>query len=56
MIPGVFVVTDDVDLNNAEAVQKELANVPEQVAGSCGGSCGSSTCGGGTSSGCGCGG
>ena len=47
MIPGTFVVKDDIDLGNEEAVQKELDAVPEQPRGSCGaargGSCG---CGG----------
>ncbi len=62
MIPGVFVVKDNIDVNDAAAVQKELADVPEQERGSCGGgagggSCGSPTCGSTTGSGgCGCGG
>jgi len=56
MIPGTFIVKDDIDLDNKEAVQKELAAVPEQQRGSCGGSCGSSTCGAATGGGCGCGG
>ncbi|MAG08460.1 hypothetical protein CMO89_03230 [Candidatus Woesearchaeota archaeon] len=56
MIPGTFIVKDDIDLGNEEAVQKELAAVPEQQKGSCGGSCGSPTCGAATGGGCGCGG
>ena len=47
MIPGTFVVKEDIDLDNADAVQDELDNVPQQQGGSCGmatgGSCG---CGG----------
>jgi uncharacterized protein len=56
MIPGAFIVKEDIDLDNAGAIQKELESVPEQKAGSCGGSCGSPTCGGSTGGGCGCGG
>ncbi len=61
MIPGVFIVKDDIDVSNAAAVQKELDAVPEQQRGSCGGganggSCGSPTCGASTGGGCGCGG
>lgn len=55
MIPGVFVVKDDVDLSNAAAIQEELANIPELPKGSCGDSCGSPTCGAATGGGCGCG-
>lgn len=53
MIPGTFIVKEDIDLNNQEEIKKELANVPQQPKGSCGGSCGSPSCG---SGGCGCGG
>ena len=60
MIPGVFVVKENIDLVNntvtPEVVKEEIAKVAVPQAGSCGGSCGSSTCGGGTPSGCGCGG
>jgi sulfite exporter TauE/SafE/copper chaperone CopZ len=56
MIPGVFVVKDNIDLSDSAAVQKELAAVPEQKAGSCGGSCGSSSCGAARGGSCGCGG
>ncbi|MBL7054679.1 sulfite exporter TauE/SafE family protein [Candidatus Woesearchaeota archaeon] len=42
MIPGTFIVKDDIDLGNQEAIQKELANVQPQTGGSCGGSCGCS--------------
>ena len=44
MIPGVFIVKDDLDASNPVEVQKELDSVALE-AGSCGGSCGSSTCG-----------
>jgi len=47
MIPGVFIVKDDIDLSNTAEVQKELAAVPELEGGSCGG---------GSGGGCGCGG
>ncbi len=47
MIPGVFIVKDDIDLNDEKKIQKELDAVPEQKGGSCGG---------GGSGGCGCGG
>ena len=56
MIPGAFIVKDNIDINDAAAVQKELATAPELEAGSCGGSCGSSTCGAATGGSCGCGG
>lgn len=55
MIPGTFVVKDDIDLDNAEQIQEELAAVPEQPKGSCGGNCGSPNCGAATGGGCGCG-
>ena len=45
MIPGVFIVKDDIDLNNAAAVQDELAAVPELKGGSCGGGSGGGGCG-----------
>jgi sulfite exporter TauE/SafE/copper chaperone CopZ len=56
MIPGTFVVKDDIDLNDAAAVQKELDSVVVPQGGSCGGSCGSSTCGAARGGSCGCGG
>ncbi len=56
MIPGTFIIKEDVDINNKEEIQKEVAAVPQQAKGSCGGSCGSPSCGGGSSGGCGCGG
>jgi len=56
MIPGVFIVKEDIDLSNTAEVQKELENIPQQQRGSCGGSCGSPTCGAATGGGCGCGG
>jgi sulfite exporter TauE/SafE/copper chaperone CopZ len=55
MIPGTFVVKDNIDLDNKEQVQQELAAVPKQTTGSCGGSCGGSTCGAKTGGSCGCG-
>ena len=54
MIPGQFIVKDDVA--NTAQVQEELNNAPKLPAGSCGGSCGSPSCGGSTGGGCGCGG
>ena len=56
MIPGVFIVKDDIDLSNTVEVEKELETVPQQAKGSCGGSCGSSTCGAAKGGSCGCGG
>ena len=56
MIPGTFIVKENIDINNQEAVQKELEAVPEPPRGSCGGSCGSSTCGAASGGSCGCGG
>jgi len=55
MIPGTFVVKNDIDLTNQEEVKKELSNVPASTGGSCGGSCGSSTCGAARGGSCGCG-
>lgn len=55
MIPGTFIVKDDIDLNNQDEIQKELDAVPEQQRGSCGGSCGNPTCGAASGGGCGCG-
>ena len=49
MIPGTFIVKENIDLNDAASVQEELDNVPEQPRGSCGGGCGGGCggCGGG---------
>jgi hypothetical protein len=61
MIPGTFIVKDDIDLEDAAAVQEELDNAPApQATGGCGmgsggGGCGSPSCGSG-GGGCGCGG
>jgi len=46
MIPGTFIVKDDIDLSDKEAVQQEIEQIPAQAegSGSCGGSCGSSSC------------
>ena len=55
MIPGTFIVKENVDISNTAEVQKELNSLPVQKSGSCGGSCGSSTCGAATGGGCGCG-
>jgi len=56
MIPGTFIVKEDINLNNPVQVQNELDALPEQPRGSCGGSCGSSTCGAVRGGSCGCGG
>ena len=56
MIPGAFIVKDSIDLGNPEEIQKELENIPPQQRGSCGGSCGSPTCGAAKGGSCGCGG
>jgi hypothetical protein len=61
MIPGTFIIKDNIDLTNTAAVNKALDSAPTQTGGSCsmganGGSCGSPTCGAATGSGCGCGG
>jgi sulfite exporter TauE/SafE/copper chaperone CopZ len=56
MIPGTIIVKDNIDLNDAAAVQKELDSVEVPQGGSCGGSCGSSTCGAARGGSCGCGG
>lgn len=56
MIPGIFIVKDDIDLGNQEEIQKELDAIPEQQRGSCGGNCGNPGCGAATGGGCGCGG
>lgn len=55
MIPGTFIVKDDIDLSNEQAVQKEIAKVPVQPQGTCGGTCGSPSCGASTGGSCGCG-
>ena len=55
MIPGTFIVKSDIDIFDADAVQKELESVPEPAGGSCGGSCGSPTCSADSGSICGCG-
>ncbi len=56
MIPGVFVVKENIDLYNTKDVQKELEAVPELEKGSCGGNCGTPGCGAARGGGCGCGG
>ncbi len=59
MIPGSFIVKDDININDAKAVQEEIKNAPTQPTGTCGGSagsCGGSTCGSTTGGSCGCGG
>ncbi len=56
MIPGVFIVKEDIDLSNQEEIQKELAAIPDQPRGSCDGSCGNPGCGAARGGGCGCGG
>lgn len=56
MIPGTFIVKKDINLDDAGAIQEELTQVPQQPRGSCGGSCGSPTCGAASGGSCGCGG
>lgn len=56
MIPGVFIVMDDIDIEDSVSVQQELDAVQVPTGGSCGGSCGSPTCGASTGGSCGCGG
>ncbi len=56
MIPGVFIVKENINLENNVEVQEELEAVPTPKAGSCGGSCGGSTCGAKSGGSCGCGG
>ena len=58
MIPGTFVVKEDIDVNNQAEVQEELNQVQQKPIGTCGGggSCGGSTCGAKTGGSCGCGG
>ena len=51
MIPGTFIVKEDIDISDKEVIQKEINQIPSQPKGSCGGGCGGS-CGGS----CGCGG
>lgn len=55
MIPGVFVVKENIDINNSEAIEEELNNIQVPAGGSCGGSCGGSTCGASSGGSCGCG-
>jgi sulfite exporter TauE/SafE/copper chaperone CopZ len=45
MIPGTFIVKDDLDVNNAAAIQKELDSIQVPKGGSCGGSGGGCGCG-----------
>lgn len=56
MIPGVFIVKEDIDVDNQAEVEKELESVQVSSGGSCGGSCGSPTCGAARGGSCGCGG
>ncbi|MBD3204440.1 hypothetical protein GF327_09185 [Candidatus Woesearchaeota archaeon] len=56
MIPGTFIVKEDIDLENQEEIKEELKKVPDQPRGSCGGACGNPSCGAATGSSCGCGG
>lgn len=55
MIPGLFIVKDDIDVNNQLVVQEEMQKAPDLQGGSCGGSCGSPTCGAASGGSCGCG-
>jgi uncharacterized protein len=45
MIPGTFVVVDNIDLNNTAAVQTQLNSVPTPTGGTCGGGSGGGGCG-----------
>jgi hypothetical protein len=54
MIPGTFIVKENINLNNQEQIEKELNAVPQQQASSCGGSCGSPACGAAKVGGCSC--
>jgi sulfite exporter TauE/SafE/copper chaperone CopZ len=61
MIPGSFIVKDDVDVDGGVVVQDAVESAPApQPAGTCGmgggGGCGSPSCGAATGGGCGCGG
>ena len=56
MIQGTFIVKNDINLENQDEIQQELSEVSVPQSGSCGGSCGSSTCGAATGGSCGCGG
>jgi sulfite exporter TauE/SafE/copper chaperone CopZ len=47
MIPGMFIVKDDIDLQDSGSAQEELNNVEVPAGGSCGGSGGGCGCGGG---------
>ncbi|MFH2028098.1 MAG: sulfite exporter TauE/SafE family protein, partial [Nanoarchaeota archaeon] len=55
MIQGTFIVKEDIDLSNTVEIQKEIALIPNQPIGTCGGSCGSQTCGAAKGGSCGCG-
>ncbi|MCK5593925.1 MAG: sulfite exporter TauE/SafE family protein [Candidatus Aenigmarchaeota archaeon] len=55
MIPGTFIVTGDDTPTTTAETQQLLDATPTAAAGSCGGSCGSSTCGGSNGGTCGCG-
>ncbi len=54
MIPGTFIVKSDIDLTDSKIVQEEIDSIPQQPRGSCGGSCGSATCGAASGGSCGC--
>ncbi len=53
MIPGTFIVKDDIDIQDPVQIEKAIEEAPAPAA--TGGSCGGS-CGGGSGCGCGCGG
>jgi len=53
MIPGTFIVKDDIDTTDVQAVQQEIEKVPVQSGSTCGGG---GSCGGSCGGGCGCGG
>lgn len=56
MIPGTFIVKDDLNAENTKEIEEQLNSNKVKSVGTCGGSCGSTTCGSATSGGCGCGG
>jgi sulfite exporter TauE/SafE len=56
MVSGRFIVKDNIDLTNTTQVQQELNQAQTSQKNSCGGSCGSSTCGASSGGTCGCGG
>ena len=54
MISGVFIVKEDIDFGNKEQLGKEIEDVKVPQKSSCGGRCGSNSCGATGSGSCGC--